>query len=526
MKKCRRVVALIVGALMCLLLLAACNPEQSAGSGSPGTGTAAPPPDARLSEEIDIIVNDPISVLHPFNPAAQAAAVRWVYNLIFDQLVTDLGEGKFAPELATQWETADYQTITMTLRDDVYFHNGDKFTAQDVYYTVLASRDGPGSTGFEAWRSVDTVTVIDPTTIQFVLHNVNVDFLHAISLPAAGILNQRAMTESPELGSMIGTGAFYVTEFVSNDVARFTRNDNWWGDEPPITQRLVLRFVPEIGARTIMIQNSESQVCFAISSEDMHLFEKEPNRFSIFPYVLGSPNTISFNMTDPITGDRNFRMAVIHAINREEIALAAMGDLALAETEGTVYGYATEFRDRDIPPYPYDLNKAKAYLAASSYNGETVAITAAQSMNIRAAEFAQQQLARIGINIEVNRVDSPSLSAMSRYADNRTQMTMHISTKSLSASSYRNWIQAGAALNRASYNNPAVNEMLDRAGTIIDVNERAELYKEIQRIVVEDSPWFTMFYQVIGLVTVKGVGGMELRTDHNNDLRWIYWVLD
>lgn len=551
MKGIKRIIALWIALLMCLSVLGSCadngDSNQPGGDSAGDTGvssqpsttpTQAPPdvaptgapkpeePDAVFAEHIDIISdNTPIALVNPFAPAGTGVGgCLWTYIMIYDRLVHNNGNGTFGPDLATRWETDDYQTFTFFLRDDVFFHNGDKFTAADVIWTATVSREGVGSQGFDVWRPVAEVTAINEYTVQIVLNSVDVDFLFKMSQPYSGIVNERAMKEDSENGVHIGTGAFYINEFVTNDYVSFVRNDNYWS-EPPITQSIKLQFIPEMSARTIMMLNGEAQMCFRIGDEDMVVFEEDPG-FNIFPVILNTPHPIYFNMDHPICGDYNFRMAVASALEKDEIASAAGGNYALANSFGTFWSYNAEFQNNDIPEVPFDLEAAARYLEASTYNGETIELTASVASCVRASEVIQRQLRRIGIVTDIKVLDPPAMSVYGQYGNNQIQMCISALPMEDSAASYKNVVYPEGSFNRTQYNNPIVNEMLDRAESTIDVTERERLYMEAQRIVMEDPPFFGLFWRMTGIVAVQGIGGMVLPSTSYYDLRNIFLRLD
>lgn len=558
MKRSRRIVALILCAIMCLVLMSACgkdngdngsndtavnspnpSPSPAASPNAPEPGApsvnlpsgpdpAAPPPEdneTRYAEHIDMIMdNNTVAVINPFNNTGGTPGALWTYKMIYDTLLTDEGDGVYGPDLAARYETDDFITFTFYLRDDVTFHNGDKFTSADVLWTIECAKEAVGTTAFDSWRPVVDAAALDEYTVQVVLDGVNVNFLYGLTLPQTGIVNQRAMQGDPENGVWIGTGAFYMTGFSTNDYISVARNDAYWG-QLPYTQSLKLQFIPEVTTRTIMMQNGEYQVCFAIGAEDLIIFQNDSD-FNVFPIAYNNPNTVSFNMDHPICGDWNFRMAVASALDREEIAVVAAGDWAAPVEEGTMWGYATEFRNSDIPLIPYDLDAARAYLAESPYNGEVIELTTAITTNVRASEVIQQQLAAVGISVRINEMDPPSVAAYTAWDDNKMEMMMFVTALTTSAANVRSIYYPGAVNNRYRFNNPAINDILDRATSVTDVNERRALYQELQAIAAADPPCINVFWRLQGMVGCKGIGGLVLRADNYFDLRYIYWILD
>jgi len=540
----KKVLAILLAVVM-LAAIAACGSDgDGAGSGTgpatgPGSSPASSPsvlvpgdviqppagPEVQYADTIDIIGDMNIVVVDPHTPGATSAIARGVYGTIYDKLIVRVGDGEFAPSLATSWETTDLQTWRFTLRDDVYFH-GDwgKFTAQSVIDTIALAKDAPGSHGFDSWRSVNTITAINDYEIEIVLSAVNADFLFLISLPGASIVSKEAREADPVAGLWVGTGAFYVSNFVSNDHVEVTRFDNYWG-EPPLTRRLIFRFVPEIAARTIMLLNGESHACTAISPEDLAMFVASDD-FLVYRVVTNSAHSLMFNMNDPITGDLNFRRAVAHALNRTDIAIAAAGDWAMPPLDGAFWGSSTEFRNTDIQMLPFDLTLARQYLDASPYNGEEIELMTGVDTMHRAALLIQEQLVRLGINLVLFQTDAPTLGSLAVYGNDRVQLVHHVSAFNLSAASARGIFYPQGANNRISYNNPAVNQLLDLAPTIADAPARAAIYRQIQELVNEDIP-FTNLYDRANAIVVNGaIGGIVVNSDQNHDYRYIFMVVD
>ena len=548
MKNSKRVLAILLSLVMCVALLSACG-TKDAGSNSPSNSSAPPSSspsgpvassgpveqpsstpaneDAKYAEELTFVMGNTASgSLNPFSAASNATPSYHTFVMIYDRLIVSLGEGKYGPDLATEWNTEDYKTFTFKLREDVEFHNGEHFTAEDVAYTVkTAIADGAGSIAYSQWSQIETVNVLGDYEIEFVLKQANVDFYFNLTEPVLGIVNEKAMKDDPESGYQVGTGAYKVTEFISNDYIKMERNENYWGDVP-VTKRLTYRFVPEPSSRTIMLQNGEIQLCMGIGAEDAPMFRDEPDNFTIYPLTYNDIQGLSFNFDDPITGDKNFRLAVMHAMNKNDIATFASG-ITVGVEGGAIWGYQTEFRNNDIPAIPYDLDKAKEYLAQSSYNNEEVVIAATVNTNIKASQALQQQLALVGIKSSVLELDTAGLNALISKENNTSQMVFYSVKGSLSASFARPAFYPGGAQNRSNYNNPEVARLIDEAGGTFDTEARKALYMKVQELVAEDLPVTPVYWVVNPIVALSNVGGFILNSDHNrSDFRYIYMTVE
>ena len=554
MKKNKKILAIILALVMCLGLLAACGgnddppPANTGGGGDsppPANDTTSPsqPPAAddpggvdmgqaaeggNYAEEVRIIVdNNPINVVNPFLPASNNTSTNSVFTMIYDRLLYPEDDGTFSPELASV-ETSDYTTYSFVLRDDVVFHNGDKLTARDVEFTINTAKDSPGSPSADAWRLVETINIHSDTEFDLVLGEMNVDFLFGLTRPASGIVNQNAMSADAEKGPWVGTGAFSIIDFETGDFVYMQRNDNWWNTaNAPVTERMHLRFVPEMGARAIMVQNGEAQISLGTSAEDLPIFENDPDNYNVYRVTFNDPQGMAFNMTDTLMQDKNFRLAVLHAIDLDEVAVVAAGKWASGANEsGNFWGLTTEFRHPDLPYIGYDPELAKEYLAASSYvPGTVVEIATAIITNIRGSEVIQACLEDIGITVEVNQMDSPTLNAY--IAGGQGQINVIFTTITPSAASVRAAFVPGGGQNRSNYSNPEVTALFDEASKTIDREARRDIYYRIQEIIYDELPVHNVIWRHNGIVIHNNIGGLILRSDaHRHDYRGVYYTLD
>ena len=552
MKKSKKFIALAIVLTMFVVLVAACGTNEPITPTEP-TGPAAPPTatgptegggmvggvddvdeDAVFAEHIDIIIdNNNIAVVNPFNPAANPTSTNWTFVMIHDRLVErDHETGEFVASLAHDWATEDFQTFTFYLRDDVVFHNGQRFTADDVVFTIEYAREhGAGSPAASQWAPVSQVRAIDDTTVELTLSGVFVDFLHNVSVPSASIVSRSALAADADTGTHIGTGPYHVIEFVSNDFLRMGRNHNFWNERFNIvTEYVTLRFVPEMSARTIRMQRGESQLSFGTSADDLPLFQDDPDNFQVIPQTFNNVQGFSFNMRDPLLQCLYLRLALIHATNREEATVFAASEWAAAINDNNggdaVWGFATDFRNNNLPARQFDLDLARYYLEKSEYNGEELEIAVAIITNIRAAQALQQQWSQIGVNTRINEMDSPGLSAYMLAPDTPSQIVVFNLATGLSATVMMNSFMPDGVQNRMGFNNPEVTELFLQGGAEFDPNVRRDIYYRIQELVYEDPPFLNVFWRINGTVAAYGLGGIRLPSDNlQNDFREVFMVI-
>jgi len=555
MKKSRKALSLILILVMCLPLLTACgnkdnpvspsnapsSPPSNTPSNTPSTAPSTPPPatippkvdlpppepEAKLADHITVITHEGVGVINVHSMAGTGAFTNNTYMMIHSWLVFQDRDGSFQPMLAASWDTADYQTWIFHIRDDVYFHNGDKLTTEDVLYTINLGKEKVGTTAYESWVYSPNVRAIDEYTLEIKLNAPYVDFLYHVSTPMTQILCKRALEEDPEKGYWIGTGPYKIAGFSTNDYVEFERDDNYWGPLPP-TKSITFKYIPEPSSRAIMLENGQAQVAKGIPLTELPLFRNNP-KFELIEAVQNNQISIQFNMEDSVCGDWNFRMAVASAIDRESlVALSGNYGIAISEKEygGTIWGRITKYRNMSIPRVPYDLNKAKEYLAASPYDGTPVEFSYQTSFN-RIGEALQEQLSKIGLNITLNPMDAPSFVAYTSWKENHAQMLCFATLLNTNpSSSYQSSFRPGSNNNRMRYDNQELTDLLAKIPSLTDEKERQENIYRMQEITAEDMPCIPVYWSITYAVAAKNVGGFTLTYSVFEDYRYIYFTLD
>ena len=492
-------------------------------------GDSAVPEGARLAEHINIINNESqLTIVNPMSAAGTGGPSAWANILVYDRLLSETEPGVFAPMLATEWHTDDYQTFTFKLRNDVYFHNGDHFTANDVVWMCEITKETPASPTFSRWNIIDTITAIDDYNLKIVLKEPYMDYFLDVSRNNYCILNRTAYNKNPDdpTWAFIGTGPFKIAGFESNNYITFERFDDYWGEAPP-TKSMTFWTVPEMSTRIVKLKNKEAQVSFQMPPEDLDIISKDPD-FQLFPILINEPGILGFNdQGDATITDKNFRLAVAHAIDSEETTLVALGNWGTVPWDGNLWGPDTQFRLEGLAKREYNLDLAKEYLAKSPYKGETLEIITSSPHNTKAAEVVQMQLERIGVKTNIQQMDHAAIiAALIWDPDSKVQMHTFAMPMSPIVSSVMS-SHTSRPNNRLNFADPLLYEIANKYKGTADVKEREELAHQLQEHWYELIPAIPLFYRLQPVTTVKGIGGLKLYSDvfiHN--MRGIYWDLN
>ena len=555
-KRLKRSMVLILVLIMGLGLLAACAAPAATGpaAGEPGGGAAPaptpaptapaaggeqgitveaePPPEgANLADHINVIVDlSPVTVLNQFLAAGATGSSAHILNMLQDKLIELYGPGDYRPGLATRWVTEDFQTIRFYLRENVVWHNGDSFTAECVVFTHQVALDNPGGQGHTRWRPVSEVIVVDSHTIDVVLSEPNFDFEFEFSHWAGGIVNRRAFEESQDdpMWAAVGTGPFRLVDFMTASHVTLERFDNYWGDTPP-TRSITLWTIPEFATRMVMLNTGDAQFSFAMNAEDLDALVQNPD-FNVIRDYIHFPVAVGFNnQGSPLMMDTNFRLAVAHALNLDDIAIVANGNWAAGWPDGNVWGLRTEYRRDDLPRRAFNPALAMEYLERSIWNGESIEIATVAGTTERAAEFIQLQLSEIGIDVEIDMMDVPSFADafMFNPASTREMFIFGQGFSPSAISSARSVLGPGSAANRSNLYHPYFTALLNEMGVEPDRDRAREIAYDMQQFLWENVVLIPAIQSVHGFVGVPGVGGIHLWGDSwRYNLRGIYWDMD
>lgn len=517
MKKAKRIVALLLVLVMLLGAFTACGDTGSKDKEKEQTPTTS------YRDDITVVFESPVSTYDRYKAGTETTPAQRVWLVMFDRLV-DSVDGKIVPMLATEWHTDDYKVYTLKLRNDVTFHDGNKFTADDVVYTMERGKEAVGTNLNSLFaRYVDKAEAISDYEVKITLTNPHLEFLDVLSLPYASIISRKACEADPEKGLAVGTGPWALKDFVSSESVTLERYDNYWGEKAK-AKTLKFVYVKEQASRMLMLETGEAQAVFGTSyAADYPVLESD-DRYVSYPYVLKNMIYVSFNMTNPITGDLNFRKAVASVIDRQKFVDISLSGSGVPYTDGAYWPTSVEFRDNSIPQIPLDVEKAKEYLKASCYNGEEVTLSASTAQCVSDAQILQEALKAIGVNAVVNKTDGPGLVTLANATNNKSMIVLNLFTWPLGPSSIAGAYMPGAGDNRASYSNQEVADLLTKAQIETNDAEREKLYKQVQKIEAEEIPYIATYARRDVMGALKGVDGVRFSADGFHRMAGIYMI--
>jgi peptide/nickel transport system substrate-binding protein len=411
MKKKRTIAFLLVAAL-CVLSFAGCGTttpsEASPGVSSPDAASGSAVPSEAGGDLIVATATEPLHTTTFYDPMSGDNDHIVLYNIYDTLFYKDVTDGSVKPWLAESWEfSEDGLQLKVKLREDVYFHNGEQMTAEDVKFTYDTTRTYP--IGISLLINYKETEIVDDFNIIIHMSAPYNAILNALCSRAACVMDKSYFDEVGLEGyreAPIGTGAFKFVSKVSGDSIVLAKNEAYWGDVPAF-EKVTIKTISDINTQVLALESGDVDVILGAPIENLTYLTSEDVAWD----AKGSNASefLSFNMQDTcwVNQDLNFRKAVQAAIDKDAVNAAVFGGEA---TIIDIYGspaFTTRPAAGGYVTYEHSLDKAKEYLAASNYDGrEFNVVTQAGTAMEKTAEVIQGTLYEIGINMKITAVDS------------------------------------------------------------------------------------------------------------------------
>ncbi len=438
------------------------------------------------------------------------STIRVTLN-ICEPLVWEPTPGRFVPALAESWEVSqDAKTYTFRLRKGVKFHDGTPFGAEAVKFTMdrVVAPETKAGQSHDQLGPYDHTEIVDDHTVKIVmkegyaplLTNLN-GYLGIVSPAAVKKMGLADFARHP-----VGTGPFMFKEWVPKDHITLVRNPDYnWGSSLfkhrgiAYLEQIVFKIIPEESVRTGTLRTGETQYIDDIDPLEYAAMKKDPKFVVIERGQPGSGRVLLLNVTSkgPIS-ELAVRRAIEYGVDREGLNKAVFHGLnKVAWSPLMRPTFAYDASTEKI--YSFDQAKAKQILEEAGWKAGAGGIRekGGQKLTIdfpiigrprdkAMAESIQASLRDVGIDVKV----TPLERAAHRDLVRQNRYDVGFMWFSYGDPDVLRTIFHSAnvnAFNRARYQVPEVDRMLEQAAATTDKVRRATLYGQIQQRVLRDA---------------------------------------
>ncbi len=488
-----------------------------------------------------------------------------IEELVFARLIRPTANLTFEPDMAQSWTVSeDGRTITFTLRDGLTWQDGQPLTAQDVVFTFTSMADpaydggrfGEISVleGAQAYHdgeadTVSGVQALDDSTVAFTTTEPFAPFLPVIG--GVYILPQHVYGQVPidkwqedaSNRNPLGSGPFTFDEYRPGEYVKVSAFDGYWEGRPCLDS-LIVRFGDQ-NTMLAALLNGELDAAPAPIDAAKSVEAKAG-------LTLDVVDTLSFqyigtNLRNPILADHAVREAIAQAVNRQ------------AMVDGLLQGYGTTLDTifptnhwsypQDVRPISFDPEAAAKLLEDDGWtlqNGVRskdgtplklrLFVPTGNQVRERSAPIIQANLRQIGIQVEIQTMDFPTLvTHLLPKDDQGTPRAVNATDFDLfllgfgierDPNEYLSYLTAADmppnGYNFVGVDDPQVEQLMREGRVTLDQGKRAETYQQVGRLMRDSLDWIPL-YQAQDLYGVSdGLAGFQpdIRGVNPNVARW------
>ncbi|MDR7551062.1 MAG: ABC transporter substrate-binding protein, partial [Armatimonadota bacterium] len=458
-----------------------------------------------------------------------------IMRAAYETLVTPADQGrnltKLEPLLAESYTVSpDGKVYTFKLRRGVRFHTGGTMTADDVVFSYRRLgnlKDNP------AWLFSDHVAkieAVDASTVRFTLTEPNAAFLSILTSPNFAVVDSKAVrahngTDAANADkadkatdwldqNSAGTGPYILRRWTRGVEVVLERNPNYWRPAPPFA-RIVVRDIPDPSTQLEQVERGDVHIAQSLDADLIARFRRSGKGRVVegstldMTYLAMTTNV----QISSVLAERKVRQAVAAAIDYDGIIRGLMRGAALQIPSIIPLGLLGT--DPALAP-KRDLQKARQLLAEAGYpNGFSVKMVYPTRVLVGGlpaetlATKLQADLAQIGVQLQLEPRETVAWRA--DYRGGKLAITIADWTPDFADP--HGWavpfaVKGAAAAKRVYYDNPRTGALATEAGKITDPAKRAQLYLDLQRILIADAAFVGLIQPKVNIAvggTVSGV---------------------
>jgi peptide/nickel transport system substrate-binding protein len=447
---------------------------------------------------------------------------------IVETLVTFPEEStQVVPGLAESWTIArDGLTYTFKLRKGIKFHDGTPFDAEAVKFSIERqfNPEHPfnklGKYPFAGYffGNVKAVEVVAEDTVQFILKEPRASFLTVLSAAPASIVSPTAVRKHGADYALtpVGTGPFRYLSWDRGQRVVLEKNPSYW-KFPVKLDRVIYRPIVEDQARLTELLTGSLDLIVGVPPDFVAQLEGNA-KLGLQKQVGAHVWYLGINNQKKPLDDKRVRQALNYAVNKEAIVrdvLKGTGAVSAGPVLPNTWG-----ADPGLKAYPYDPERAKKLLAEAGYpNGFTTTLWVPESGSgmqspVAMSTVIQSNLRAVGVNVTLQTMEWGAFLAKLRSKEQDLfALSWMAGAEDPDLVIYpllhsSQWTPTGP--NRALYKNTRLDELLHQARVVTDQAKRAELYREAQRVLVDDPPWIFIDHEIQIAAFSRRVQGFKL----------------
>ncbi len=440
---------------------------------------------------------------------------KFIMNQLYETLVDVDSSGKYIPGLVEAWDVKGDKTIILKLKRNVKFHDGTDFDAAAVKFVLERALKPETNAAFRAEiEDIQTIEVIDPSTVKLTLKNPSSAILGALANYAGYMISPAAIQKYGKdiVRNPVGTGPFKFVEAVEGDHITLARNESYHlmgkdGKRLPYLDGLNIKIIPDDSVKLVNLKSGGLDLIDSVqtiniqsltASRDLVLVSTSASR--VFKMLL--------NVTKEPFSKKEVRQAIAFAMDREEFVKV------VASGYGAVEPFITMKPQWFYSPkskYSYNVEEAKRLLGKAGYpNGFKAKLSfTAREPDKTIVQLIQSQLKKVGIEGEIETYDRLAFNSKWNKGEGEIGLNFAPVPKPDPYIQFQIFFGTKANNNFTGYSSRAFDTLLEKSKKTYNIESRKTMYKELQDILLEDSPEVFLFHLPLFQAHTKKLQGFR-----------------
>lgn len=469
---------------------------------------------AQTPSTLRIGLQEDPDVLDPHK--ARTFVGRIVFKGLCDKLLDIKPDLSLVPRLATEWSfSPDGLTLTMKLRSDAKFHDGEPFNAEAAKANLDRARTLPDSLRRSELASVDTVEAPDATTLVMKLKRPDATLLAQLTDRAGMMLAPKSL--SGDVGTKpVCSGPYKFVERVQNDRIVLERFKEHWEAQNYHFDRVLYRSIPDTTVRLANLRSGELDMLERLAPTDVKSAQGDKSlKVESTPNIGYQGITINTNngeaANQPMGKDKRVRQALSLAIDRKVLSQVVFE--GLYEPMIQPFNPGNFYVSADFPVPPRDVAKAKALLKEAGLTKVTVELFVTNNpVDAQLGQVIQAMAQEAGIDIQIRSTEFASQlrdQQQGKFQMSRIGWSGRIDPDG----NLHQFVTSKGNQNDGRYSNAEVDKLLDQARVVYEPAERKKLYDAAQKILQDELPIVYLYNQTVFFALRSNISGFGINPD-------------
>ena len=441
---------------------------------------------------------------------------RIVFKGLCDKLLDIDPELKITPRLATEWSfSADGLTLTMKLRSDATFHDGEPFNAEAAKANLERARTLPDSLRRSELASVDSIEVVDSNTIALKLKRPDATLLAQLTDRAGMMLAPKSL--AGDVGARpVCSGPYKFVERVQNDRIVLERFPGHWEAKNYHFDRVIYRAIPDTTVRLANLRSGELDMLERLAPTDVKSAQSDKALKVESTANIGYQG-ITINTkhgeaaNQPMGQDKRVRQALSLSIDRKVLSQVVFEGLYAPITQP--FSPKSPYVSAEFPVQERDVAKAKALLKEAGHSKVSVELFVTNNpVDAQLGQVIQAMAQEAGIDIQIRSTEFASQlrdQQQGRFQMSRIGWSGRIDPDGTNH-------QFGTTTGNQNHGRDStaeVDKLLDQARTVYDTAERKKLYDAAQKILQDELPIVYLYNQTVFFALRANMDGFVINPD-------------